>query len=171
MDHGLRDIIVERTQSLEPELKKQARKLNQKIIDVSFYHNAKNLAKIGEVMSDELGEFLLGCALDYDKTREGKFGASDNDLETLRGVWSAFSFLHKPEILDYLSSQARRSVAHRSFAHRYIFEILRLQEKAGRTHPLPTELYGYYARKAADIRAFTPHRLDALRILTTLILR
>ena len=144
MDHGLRDIIVERTQSLEPELKKQARKLNQKIIDVSFYHNAKNLSKIGEVMSDELGEFLLGCALDYDKTREGKFDASDNDLETLRGVWSAFSFLHKPEILDYLSSQARRSIAHRSFAHRYIFEILRLQEKAGRAHPLLGELYEYY---------------------------
>lgn len=41
MDHGLKDIIVERTQSLEPELKKQALKLNQKIIDVSFYHNAK----------------------------------------------------------------------------------------------------------------------------------
>lgn len=171
MDHGLRDIIVERTQSLEPELKKQARKLNQKIIDVSFYHNAKNLAKIGEVMSDELGEFLLGCALDYNKTREGKFGASDNDLETLRGVWSAFSFSRKPEILDYLSSQARRSIAHRSFAHRYIFEILRLQEKGGRAHPLLTELYGYYARKAADIRAFTPHRRDGLRILTTSILR
>lgn len=123
MDHGLRDIIVERTQSLEPELKKQARKLNQKIIDVSFYHNAKNLAKIGEVMSDELGEFLLGCALDYNKTREGKFGASDNDLETLRGVWSAFSFSRKPEILDYLSSQARRSIAYRSFAHRYILRF------------------------------------------------
>lgn len=132
MDHGLRDIIVERTQSLEPELKKQARKLNQKIIDVSFYHNAKNLAKIGEVMSDELGEFLLGCALDYDKTREGKFGASDNDLETLRGVWSAFSFLHKPEILDYLSSQARRSVAHRSFAHRYILRFCACNK--GRPH-------------------------------------
>ena len=58
MNHGLRDIIVERTQSLEPALKKQAQKLNKKIIDVSFYHNAKNLSKIGEVMSEELGEFL-----------------------------------------------------------------------------------------------------------------
>ena len=40
--------------------------------------------------------------------------------------------------------QALRSMAHRSFAHRYIFEILRLQESAGRSHPLLAKLYDYY---------------------------
>ena len=96
------------------------------------------------MISPELNEFLLSCALEYDKTNADKFDTFDNDVETLRGIWSAMSFSKSPDILDYLSMQATRSVSHRSFAHRYIFEILRLQEKAGRTHPLLPKLYDYY---------------------------
>ena len=96
------------------------------------------------MISPELNEFLLSCALEYDKTHADKFDTFDNDVETLRGIWSAMSFSKSPDILDHLSMQATRSVSHRSFAHRYIFEILRLQEKAGRTHPLLTKLYDYY---------------------------
>ena len=144
MSYELKEIILERTANLEPALQKQAKKLNQKIINTNFYHDAKNLEKIGAVISPELNEFLLSCALEYDKTHADKFDTFDNDVETLRGVWSAMSFSKGPEILDYLNIQAARSVSHRSFAHRYIFEILRLQEKAGRTHPLLAKLYDYY---------------------------
>ncbi|QPH99549.1 hypothetical protein G5B97_05390 [Campylobacter concisus] len=144
MSYELKEIILERTANLEPALQKQAKKLNQKIINTNFYHDAKNLEKIGAVISPELNEFLLSCALEYDKTHADKFDTFDNDVETLRGVWSAMSFSKSPEILDYLNIQAARSVSHRSFAHRYIFEILRLQEKAGRTHPLLAKLYDYY---------------------------
>ena len=144
MSYDLQEIILERTANLEPALQKQAKKLNQKIINTNFYHDAKNLEKIGGVISPELNEFLLSCALEYDKTHADKFDTFDNDVETLRGIWSAMSFSKSPEILDYLSTQATRSVSHRSFAHRYIFEILRLQEKAGRTHPLLAKLYDYY---------------------------
>ena len=49
MSYKLQDIILERTANLEPALQKQAKKLNQKIINTSFYHNAKNLEKIGRV--------------------------------------------------------------------------------------------------------------------------
>ena len=96
------------------------------------------------MISPELNEFLLSCALEYDKTHADKFDTFDNDIETLRGIWSAMSFSKSPDILDYLNMQATRSVSHRSFAHRYIFEILRLQERAGRTHPLLAKLYDYY---------------------------
>ena len=96
------------------------------------------------MIGPELNEFLLSCALEYDKTHADKFDTFDNDVETLRGIWSAMSFSKSPEILDYLSTQVTRSVSHRSFAHRYIFEILRLQEKAGRSHPLLAKLYDYY---------------------------
>lgn len=144
MSYDLKEIILKHTTILEPALQKQAKKLNQKIIDTNFYHNAKNLEKIGGVISPELNEFLLSCALEYDKTHADKFDTSNNDVETLRGIWSAMSFSKSPEILDYLNMQATRSVSHRSFAHRYIFEILRLQEKAGRTHPLIAKLYDYY---------------------------
>lgn len=144
MSCDLQEIILERTANLEPALQKQAKKLNQKIINTNFYHDAKNLEKIGSVISPELNEFLLSCALEYDKTHADKFDTFDNDVETLRGIWSAMSFSKSPEILDYLSTQATRSVSHRSFAHRYIFEILRLQEKAGRTHPLLAKLCDYY---------------------------
>ncbi|WP_103594273.1 hypothetical protein [Campylobacter concisus] len=144
MSCDLQEIILERTANLEPALQKQAKKLNQKIINTNFYHDAKNLEKIGGVIGPELNEFLLSCALEYDKTHADKFDTFDNDVETLRGIWSAMSFSKSPEILDYLSTQATRSVSHRSFAHRYIFEILRLQEKAGRTHPLLAKLYDYY---------------------------
>ena len=144
MSCDLQEIILERTANLEPALQKQAKKLNQKIINTNFYHDAKNLEKIGGVIGPELNEFLLSCALEYDKTHADKFDTFDNDVETLRGIWSAMSFSKSPEILDYLSTQATRSVSHRSFAHRYIFEILRLQERAGRTHPLLAKLYDYY---------------------------
>ena len=144
MSYELKEIILKCTANLEPALQKQAKKLNQKIINTNFYHDAKNLEKIGAVISPELNEFLLSCALEYDKTHADKFDTFDNDVETLRGIWSAMSFLKSPEIFDYLSMQATRSVSHRSFAHRYIFEILRLQEKAGRTHPLLAKLYDYY---------------------------
>ena len=144
MSYDLQEIILERTANLEPALQKQTKKLNQKIINTNFYHDAKNLEKIGAVMSPELYEFLLSCALEYDKTHADKFNTFDNDVETLRGIWSAMSFSKSPEILDYLNMQATRSVSHRSFAHRYIFEILRLQEKAGHTHPLLAKLYDYY---------------------------
>lgn len=144
MSYELKEIILERTANLEPALQKQAKKLNQKIINTNFYHDAKNLEKIGAVISPELNEFLLSCALEYDKTHADKFDTFYNDVETLRGIWSAMSFSKSPEIFDYLSMQATRSVSHRSFAHRYIFEILRLQEKAGRTHPLLAKLYDYY---------------------------
>ena len=144
MSYDLQEIILERTANLEPALQKQAKKLNQKIINTNFYHDAKNLEKIGGVVGPELNEFLLSCALEYDKTHADKFDTFDNDVETLRGIWSAMSFSKSPDILDYLSTQATRSVSHRSFAHRYIFEILRLQEKAGRTHPLLAKLYDYY---------------------------
>ena len=144
MSCDLQEIILERTANLEPALQKQAKKINQKIINTNFYHDAKNLEKIGGVIGPELNEFLLSCALEYDKTHADKFDTFDNDVETLRGIWSAMSFSKSPEILDYLSMQATRSVSHRSFAHRYIFEILRLQEKAGRTHPLLAKLYDYY---------------------------
>ena len=144
MSYELKEIILKRVANLEPALQKQAKKLNQKIINTNFYHDAKNLEKIGGVISPELNEFLLSCALEYDKTHADKFDTFDNDVETLRGIWSAMSFSKSPEILDYLSTQATRSVSHRSFAHRYIFEILRLQEKAGRTHPLLAKLYDYY---------------------------
>ena len=144
MSCDLQEIILKRTANLEPALQKQAKKLNQKIINTNFYHDAKNLEKIGGVIGPELNEFLLSCALEYDKTHADKFDTFDNDVETLRGIWSAMSFSKSPEILDYLSTQATRSVSHRSFAHRYIFEILRLQEKAGRTHPLLAKLYDYY---------------------------
>ena len=144
MSYDLQEIILERTANLEPALQKQAKKLNQKIINTNFYHDAKNLEKIGSVISPELNEFLLSCALEYDKTHAYKFDTFDNDVETLRGIWSAMSFSKSPEILDYLSTQATRSVSHRSFTHRYIFEILRLQEKAGRSHPLLAKLYDYY---------------------------
>ena len=144
MSYELKDIILERTAILEPVLQKQAKKLNQKIINTNFYHDAKNLEKIGAVISPELNEFLLSCALEYDKTHADKFDTFDNDVETLRGIWSAMSFSKSPYILDYLSMQATRSVSHRSFAHRYIFEILRLQEKAGHSHPLLAKLYDYY---------------------------
>lgn len=144
MSYDLQEIILERTANLEPALQKQAKKLNQKIINTCFYHNAKNLEKIGSVISPELNEFLLRCALEYDKTHADKFDTFDNEVETLRGIWSAMSFSKSPEILDYLSTQVTRSVSHRSFTHRYIFEILRLQEKAGRTHTLLAKLYDYY---------------------------
>ena len=144
MSYELKEIILKRVANLEPALQKQAKKLNQKIINTNFYHDAKNLEKIGGVVGPELNEFLLSCALEYDKTHADKFDTFDNDVETLRGIWSAMSFSKSPEILDYLSTQATRSVSHRSFAHRYIFEILRLQEKAGRTHPLLAKLYDYY---------------------------
>ena len=144
MSYDLKEIILKYTTNLEPALQKQAKKLNQKIINTNFYHDAKNLEKIGAVISPELNEFLLSCALEYDKTHADKFDTFDNDVETLRGVWSAMSFSKSPEILDYLNIQAARSVSHHSFAHRYIFEILRLQEKAGRTHPLLAKLYDYY---------------------------
>lgn len=144
MSYDLQEIILERTAILEPALQKQAKKLNQKIINTNFYHDAKNLEKIGGVISPELNEFLLSCALEYDKTHADKFDTFDNDIETLRGIWSAMSFSKSPDILDYLSMQATRSVSHHSFAHRYIFEILCLQEKAGRTHPLLAKLYDYY---------------------------
>ena len=152
MSYDLQEIILERTANLEPALQKQAKKLNQKIINTNFYHDAKNLEKIGGVISPELNEFLLSCALEYDKTHADKFDTFDNDVETLRGIWSAMSFSKSPEILDYLSTQATRSVSHRSFAHRYIFEILRLQEKAGRSHPLLAKLYDYYG----DLQAKLP---------------
>ena len=144
MSYELKEIILERTANLEPALQKQAKKLNQKIINTNFYHDAKNLEKIGAVISPELNKFLLSCALEYDKTHADKFDTFDNDVETLRGIWSAMSFSKSLDILDYLNMQATRSVSHRSFAHRYIFEILRLQEKAGRTHPLLVKLYDYY---------------------------
>ena len=96
------------------------------------------------MISPELGEFLLSCALEYDKTHADKFDTFDNDVETLRGIWSAMSFCDEPAITEYLTMQAARSLSHRSFAHRYIFEILRLQERAGRTHPLLAKLYDYY---------------------------
>lgn len=144
MSYELKEIILERTANLEPVLQKQAKKLNQKIINTNFYHDAKNLEKIGAVISPELNEFLLSCTLEYDKTHADKFDTFDNDIETLRGIWSAMSFSKSPEILDYLRTQVTRSVSHRSFTHRYIFEILRLQEKAGRTHPLLAKLYDYY---------------------------
>ena len=152
MSCGLQEIILKRTANLEPALQKQAKKLNQKIINTNFYHDAKNLEKIGGVVSPELNEFLLSCALEYDKTHADKFDTFDNDVETLRGIWSAMSFSKSPDILDYLSMQATRSVSHRSFAHRYIFEILRLQERAGRTHPLLAKLYDYYG----DLQAKLP---------------
>ena len=104
------------------------------------------------MISPELNEFLLSCALEYDKTHSDKFDTFDNDIETLRGIWSAMSFSKSPDILDYLSMQATRSVSHRSFAHRYIFEILRLQERAGRSHPLLAKLYDYYG----DLQAKLP---------------
>ena len=138
MSCDLQEIILERTANLEPALQKQAKKLNQKIINTNFYHDAKNLEKIGSVIGPELNEFLLSCALEYDKTHADKFDTFDNDVETLRGIWSAMSFSKSPDILDYLSTQATRSVSHRSF------EILRLQERAGRSHPLLTKLYDYY---------------------------
>ena len=144
MSYDLQEIILKRTLNLEPALQKQAKKLNQKIINTNFYHDAKNLEKIGSVISPELNEFLLSCALKYDKTHADKFDTFDNDVETLRGIWSAMSFSKSPDILDYLSTQATRSVSHRSFAHRYIFEILRFQERAGRLHPLLAKLYDYY---------------------------
>ena len=144
MSYELKEIILKRVVNLEPALQKQAKKLNQKIINTNFYHDAKNLEKIGGVISPELNEFLLSCALEYDKTHADKFDTFDNDVETLRGIWSAMSFSKSHEILDYLSTQATRSVSHHSFAHRYIFEILRLQEKAGRSHPLLAKLYDYY---------------------------
>ena len=144
MSYELKEIILKRTANLEPALQKQAKKLNQKIINTNFYHDTKNLEKIGAVISPELNEFLLSCALEYDKTHAEKFDTFDNDVETLRGIWSAMSFSKSLDILDYLNMQATRSVSHRSFAHRYIFEILRLQEKAGRTHPLLAKLYDYY---------------------------
>ena len=92
MSYELKEIILERTANLEPALQKQAKKLNQKIINTCFYHNAKNLEKIGSVISPELNEFLLSCALEYDKTHADKFDTFDNDVETLRGIWSAMSF-------------------------------------------------------------------------------
>ena len=144
MSYELKEIILKRVANLEPALQKQAKKLNQKIINTNFYHDAKNLEKIGGVISPELNEFLLSCTLEYDKTHADKFDTFDNDIETLRGIWSAMSFSKSPDILDYLSTQTTRSVSHRSFAHRYIFEILRLQEKAGRSHPLLAKLYDYY---------------------------
>ena len=144
MSYELKEIILKRVANLELALQKQAKKLNQKIINTNFYHETKNLEKIGAVISPELNEFLLSCALEYDKTHAEKFDTFDNDVETLRGIWSAMSFSKSPEILDYLSTQTTRSVSHRSFAHRYIFEILRLQEKAGRSHPLLAKLYDYY---------------------------
>ena len=144
MSYDLKEIILKHTTNLEPALQKQAKKLNQKIINTNFYHDAKNLEKIGAVISYELNEFLLSCALEYDKTHADKFDTFDNDVETLRGIWSAMSFSKSPDFLDYLSMQATRSVSHRSFAHRYIFEILRLQEKAGHSHPLLAKLYDYY---------------------------
>ena len=152
MSYELKEIILKRVANLEPALQKQAKKLNQKIINTNFYHDAKNLEKIGGVVGPELNEFLLSCALEYDKTHADKFDTFDNDVETLRGIWSAMSFSKSPEILDYLSTQATRSVSHRSFAHRYIFEILRLQEKAGRSHPLLAKLYDYYG----DLQAKLP---------------
>ena len=151
MSYELKEIILERTAKLEPALQKQAKKLNQKIINTNFYHDAKNLEKIGAVISPELNEFLLSCALEYDKTHADKFDTFDNDVETLRGIWSAMSFSKSLDILDYLNMQATRSVSHRSFAHRYIFEILRLQEKAGRTHPLLAKLYDYYGGLQAKL--------------------
>jgi len=144
LSYELKEIILKRVANLEPALQKQAKKLNQKIINTNFYHDAKNLEKIGGVISPELNEFLLSCTLEYDKTHADKFDTFDNDIETLRGIWSAMSFSKSPDILDYLSTQTTRSVSHRSFAHRYIFEILRLQEKAGRSHPLLAKLYDYY---------------------------
>ena len=144
MSYELKEIILKRVANLELALQKQAKKLNQKIINTNFYHDAKNLEKIGAVISPELNEFLLSCALEYDKAQADKFSTSNNDVETLRGVWSAMSFSKSLDILDYLNMQAARSVSHRSFAHRYIFEILRLQERAGRSHPLLTKLYDYY---------------------------
>ena len=144
MSYELKEIILKRVANLEPTLQKQAKKLNQKIINTNFYHDAKNLEKIGGVISPELNESLLSCALEYDKTHADKFDTFDNDVETLRGIWSAMSFSKSPDILDYLSTQATRSVSHRSFAHRYIFEILRFQERAGRLHPLLAKLYDYY---------------------------
>ena len=152
MSYELKEIILKRVANLEPALQKQAKKLNQKIINTNFYHDAKNLEKIGGVIGPKLNEFLLSCALEYDKTHADKFDTFDNDVETLRGIWSAMSFSKSPEILDYLSTQATRSVSHRSFAHRYIFEILRLQEKAGRSHPLLAKLYDYYG----DLQAKLP---------------
>lgn len=144
MSYDLKEIILKHTTNLEPALQKQAKKLNQKIFNTNFYHDAKNLEKIGGVISPELNEFLLSCALEYGKTHVDKFEARDNDVETLRGIWSAMSFSKSKKILDYLNMQATRSVSHRSFAHRYIFEILRLQEKAGHSHPLLAKLYDYY---------------------------
>ena len=144
MSYDLQEIILKHTANLEPALQKQAKKLNQKIINTCFYHNTKNLEKIGSVISPELGEFLLSCALEYDKTHADKFDTFDNDVETLRGIWSAMSFYDEPAITEYLAMQALRSMAHRSFAHRYIFEILRLQERASHTHPLLAKLYDYY---------------------------
>ena len=152
MSYDLKEIILKHTTNLEPALQKQAKKLNQKIFNTNFYHDAKNLEKIGGVISPELNEFLLSRALEYSKTHVDKFEARDNDVETLRGIWSAMSFSKSPEILDYLSTQATRSISHHSFAHRYIFEILRLQEKAGRTHPLLAKLYDYYG----DLQAKLP---------------
>ncbi|OUT15498.1 hypothetical protein B9N63_04225 [Campylobacter concisus] len=151
MSYELKEIILKRTANLEPALQKQAKKLNQKIINTNFYHDAKNLEKIGGVISPELNEFLLSCALEYDKTHADKFDTFDNDVETLRGIWSAMSFTKSLDILDYLNMQATRSISHRSFAHRYIFEILRLQEKAGRTHPLLAKLYDYYGGLQAKL--------------------
>ena len=151
MSYDLQEIILKRTANLEPALQRQAKKLNQKIINTCFYHNAKNLEKIGAVISPELGEFLLSCALENDKTHADKFDTFDNDVETLRGIWSAMSFCDEPAITEYLTMQATRSLSHRSFAHRYIFEILRLQERTGRTHPLLAKLDDYYGGLQAKL--------------------
>ena len=64
MSYKLQDIILKRTANLESAMQKQAKKLNQKIINTCFYHNAKNLEKIGAVIGPELNEFLLSCTLD-----------------------------------------------------------------------------------------------------------
>ena len=86
LSYELKEIILKRVVNLEPALQKQAKKLNQKIINTNFYHDAKNLEKIGGVISPELNEFLLSCALEYDKTHADKFDTFDNDVETLRGI-------------------------------------------------------------------------------------
>lgn len=141
MSQILQNMITQRAQNLDPTLKKQVAKLAQKIFNTNYYPDAKKLAKMREIATEPLIAFLLECARDYEAAHASLFRTSEHDVCTLRGVWTAMSFSRDAGVLNYLQEQVKSSCMHRGFAHRYIFEILRLHEAA---HPLLPELNAYY---------------------------
>lgn len=149
----LPEILIKNSQNLAPTTQKQVKKFLQKILNTAYYPDRKKLAKMSEIISDELNDFLLSAVREYYAIHHDPHSPHTEhfDICELRGVWTAMSFSRSPEILAFLQSEIDGSLKNSGFKHRYLFEIFRLHNEP---HPLLDVLYTHYDALVASHKIY-----------------